>query len=977
MEQGEPKPTIDFSGYIADRTRDFTGREWVFAEVDRWLADPSGSSFFIITGEPGVGKSAIAARLTQVRKLAAYHFCIARQSDTIDPLVFVRSLASQLAKIPQFALSVLEEAGVEITQNVRENYGQMIGAQIGTLILNAPSVAKALPTAITQPLKALYAAGYKQQTVILVDALDEAAQTQDETIIDLLANIGPLPQQVRFVLTSRLEGPVLAQFEQQQIPHFRLDAGRAENLEDIRRYVRDQVGASQTLQERLAAEKMSLDAFVERVAAASKGNFLYVVWMLPAIASGEQKFGDPGALPRGLDGIYRDFLRTRKVGRDEDRWRSLYRPVVGVLAAAQAALTAQQVRSFMGLGKQVVVDVLRDIGQFLAPNLAADGLYRLYHQSLTDFLDNEERAGEFWIDLGEIHQRIAANCLERYGPAWLRYDDYAIEHILDHLREAIKRMTDSEQDEARRQLQGQQAALSQNQMFQTGRELAMRTIGTVDRPAALGAINAWLADPAGDRTFLITGAPGSGKTVLAQQLAHMSRGGRSATSYPAIGTKLWVAYHHCRVNEVASLDPGRFADSISRQLAYRFPEFAAALNAGDDMAHINVSLDVGSNISGRVVGVFIENLMPEPAEVVFERSVREPLRRMLDHEFGDTILILVDGLDEVLALDQDRQFLRLLAHVDDLPRQVRFLLTTRPDESVLWCLAVPAFDLNGQDGADERETHDYIYQRLAQAPEPQRTEYSNEIARRAGGSFLYARLLIDSLAADAARDMPVQWSLVKDPENLTMSVRDLLLWGLARNLKKWEALYQPVLGLLAVASGNGLTARQLSQILRLSMVDVHDALADCSGVLQSPSAKGPFRLFHTSFRDFLLEDPDFNVYPVEAHQKIADFYSGSAAAGWKTCDEYGLRHTPAHLIAACRGTTWAKERKALVDRLYSLFADAVYADAAIEVLGKANLFVQIQSVFDFLEEESNKQPDLLDRLAPLRALWDTKLQAAE
>ena len=39
---------LDFSDFIADRTRDF-----------------------IITGEPGIGKSAIAARLTRIRDLAA------------------------------------------------------------------------------------------------------------------------------------------------------------------------------------------------------------------------------------------------------------------------------------------------------------------------------------------------------------------------------------------------------------------------------------------------------------------------------------------------------------------------------------------------------------------------------------------------------------------------------------------------------------------------------------------------------------------------------------------------------------------------------------------------------------------------------------------------------------------------------------------------------------------------------------------
>ena len=44
---------FDFSDYITDRTRDFIGREWVFAEIDRWLADPDAPRYFIITGEPG------------------------------------------------------------------------------------------------------------------------------------------------------------------------------------------------------------------------------------------------------------------------------------------------------------------------------------------------------------------------------------------------------------------------------------------------------------------------------------------------------------------------------------------------------------------------------------------------------------------------------------------------------------------------------------------------------------------------------------------------------------------------------------------------------------------------------------------------------------------------------------------------------------------------------------------------------------
>lgn len=55
----------EFDALIADKTRDFLGREWVFAAIQAWLDNAQGPNFYIITGEPGIGKSAIAARLVQ------------------------------------------------------------------------------------------------------------------------------------------------------------------------------------------------------------------------------------------------------------------------------------------------------------------------------------------------------------------------------------------------------------------------------------------------------------------------------------------------------------------------------------------------------------------------------------------------------------------------------------------------------------------------------------------------------------------------------------------------------------------------------------------------------------------------------------------------------------------------------------------------------------------------------------------------
>jgi hypothetical protein len=93
---GEPAPAspktaarrLDFSEYIADRTRDFTGREWVFEKLNGWLENKE-KRFCWLSGGPGSGKTALAARLVQVSSgeanavssslgrgcLAHYHFC--------------------------------------------------------------------------------------------------------------------------------------------------------------------------------------------------------------------------------------------------------------------------------------------------------------------------------------------------------------------------------------------------------------------------------------------------------------------------------------------------------------------------------------------------------------------------------------------------------------------------------------------------------------------------------------------------------------------------------------------------------------------------------------------------------------------------------------------------------------------------------------------------------------------------------------
>lgn len=90
-----------FLPLITDRTRDFLGREFVIKDIDRRIA--SGESGYVtVLGEPGIGKTALAAHLVEERGLV-HHFNVASAGISSDE-TFLGNICAQL--IGHFGLEV-------------------------------------------------------------------------------------------------------------------------------------------------------------------------------------------------------------------------------------------------------------------------------------------------------------------------------------------------------------------------------------------------------------------------------------------------------------------------------------------------------------------------------------------------------------------------------------------------------------------------------------------------------------------------------------------------------------------------------------------------------------------------------------------------------------------------------------------------------------------------------------------------------
>ena len=428
---------IAFDHDIERLTEGFTGREWVFEEIDQWLQQRN-ERFFILTGEPGVGKSAIAAQLTQTRKdIAAYHFCIARQISTVEPNNVLLSLAAQLIKyFPDYGEALVNtvkplflQVNVEINiENIRDSVVQ--GVVIENLHIHYPK--QALDIVLRQALAALPNPP-KKPVLILIDSLDEAVTYSNENnLVTLLSSVDDLPSWVRFILTSRPDKQrVLSYFQTLKPYYYHLNELSEKNKKDIHQYV-DRRVVSEPIQVQIQRFQVQPEALINQITELSQGNFLYAKVLLDDIELGGQPLDNLAALPKSLNELYYNFLLRLKA-----EWEGKYQPIFGILTVTKASVTEEELANLLSeqLNETELGQRLRVVQQFLdvVQNDYAENTYTLFHQSLQDYLTDKEKSGVFYCSPKDGHRQIIEYCWQYHPRDWRECDRYGLRYLALHL----------------------------------------------------------------------------------------------------------------------------------------------------------------------------------------------------------------------------------------------------------------------------------------------------------------------------------------------------------------------------------------------------------------------------------------------------------------------------------------------------------------------------------------------------------------
>ena len=476
-------------------------------------------------------------------------------------------------------------------------------------------------------------------------------------------------------------------------------------------------------------------------------------------------------------------------------------------------------------------------------------------------------------------------------------------------------------------------------------------------------IRSFLASDA--RLLVIVAPPGTGKTAIAARLAQASAGRLPEEPGLPVPANTLAAAVFCRAGQVSL---PKVAQDLADQLSAALDGFTDERRStvATQVSVSDVQVLVAGDVGGRVAGVSIDLARMGP-ELAFADGLAQPLRRLGEKPGFRPPVLLVDSLDDAYASPVAQSLPRELAALDG----ARLILTTNDDPRVLAELgdldravqagraAVLHLIDDGPTGIDD--VADYAAGRLrGRGPDDAVAVLAGRISKEAAGNFLYAHHAVDGLLASSALaglDVTAARAVAFPAGGLAGVYRDFIGRELGVDHKRWRTLVRPVLAPLAVALGDGLDASQLAAIgsvlsgQPVKRSTVRDVTRLAGQFLDGPQPDGPFRVYHRSFADFLLdalENRDWPVDPDETQAAIVDALTPRKAdrtTDWSAADPYARANLAEHAAACGRLEELLSDPGFLVvvdvDRLLPLLWDATSAEveeaAAVVQLASADL----------------------------------------
>jgi len=479
-----------------------------------------------------------------------------------------------------------------------------------------------------------------------------------------------------------------------------------------------------------------------------------------------------------------------------------------------------------------------------------------------------------------------------------------------------------------------------------------------------------LADP-DCRFLLLTAEPGAGKSALMAWLANQ---------HPD-----WCRYFIRRDQRTPLGDVGSYSFllQVGFQLAATYPGLFK-----QDQIKIVVEQRIGTATNSEIVGAEIGKIFASPfyekviqiqQQVTHSKDTSttgvrigefyaaerdlpienlqfmalfDPAKAMLKQmqeavdQPQQQIVVLVDALDELRYQDSQLSLLKWLTNCPELPANLRFVLTCRPDDDLLRVFRetqkgrIQEISIAEEDPDVEKDLT--LYARfLIETPEVNQTliemhqdldAFTRQAITKANGNFGYLGAIGRAVDEAIRQEHPDLLKAALDLSQLPNDLQDLYAFFLTKIksavdeqairvtdpqtgkkyfLEVWSEIYQPILGILSVAQ-KPLTLEQIQRFGDLPgdwqhLIAAIDRLSQFLDKIENC-----YRLYHSTLPEFFISPETQVTYSycyvdsVAQHRGIVNYYQAGALS-WAEVnlqkiaeDDYGRQHLAQHLVKADR-----------------------------------------------------------------------------
>ena len=388
-------------------------------EIYKWADGQDERCIFWLNGLAGTGKSTIARtvarRYAEREHLGASFFFSRGFEDVSHARMFFTSLAMQLLNHVPSLQHYISDA---VSKN-KDIASQSFGDQWRQLIL--------------RPLLKLNSNYSQLSYLLIIDALDECDNEDHiRTILRLLAEIRSLKTiRLRVFLTSRPEIPIrhgicaIPQAEHQDfvlhnIQQTIVDHDISLFLEYNLGIIRQQWSLGATWPGKEVLRQLVLYASGLFIWAATACRFIregrrFARKRLDAILIGSNSSAAT-APEKHLNEMYITILRhsisSDYTDEEKEELGGILKYTLGSIVVLLSPLSTLSLSRLLHLQKEDIDQTLEDLYAIIDIPEDTTQPLRLHHPSLRDFLLNQDRCGEFWVDEKQAHQTLASSCIQ-------------------------------------------------------------------------------------------------------------------------------------------------------------------------------------------------------------------------------------------------------------------------------------------------------------------------------------------------------------------------------------------------------------------------------------------------------------------------------------------------------------------------------------------------------------------------------------